>query len=175
MSAQTTDKRVNQVTKVLFEKYNSLDLLKQAPIADLEIILRPLGSYHKKAQYVHDISETLVDKYNSKVPKERSKLESMPGVGRKTVNVFLSEYYNYPAFAVDTHVERVSKRLGLVKETDNVITIESKLKQKFKRENWSKTHKQFVLFGRYHCKAVKPDCTSCGLANICTKKRNDSV
>ena len=175
LSAQTTDKRVNQVTKVLFEKYNSLDLLKQAPIADLEIILRPLGSYHKKAQYVHDISETLVDKYNSKVPKERSKLESMPGVGRKTVNVFLSEYYNYPAFAVDTHVERVSKRLGLVKETDNVITIESKLKQKFKRENWSKTHKQFVLFGRYYCKAVKPDCTSCGLANICTKKRNDSV
>jgi len=173
LSAQTTDKRVNQVTEVMFKKYNSLDCLKDAPLSDLENILRPIGSYRKKALYVHQISSLLVDKYNYKVPTKRKELESFPGVGRKTTNVFLSEYYNYPAFAVDTHVERVSKRLGLAKENDTVTEIERKLKRKIKRDNWSKRHKQFVLFGRYHCKAKNPDCETCPLIDICKTKKND--
>lgn len=173
LSAQTTDKRVNQVTEVMFKKYNNLDRLKEAPLGDLENILRPIGSYRKKTLYVHQIASLLVDKYDYKVPTKRKELEQFPGVGRKTTNVFLSEYYNYPAFAVDTHVERVSKRLGLVKESDTVIDIENKLKRKIKRDNWSKRHKQFVLFGRYYCKAKNPDCSTCPLINICKTKKND--
>ena len=171
LSAQTTDKRVNQVTSVLFNKYSDLSALKDAEIGDLENILRPLGSYRKKAQYVSLIAKILVDSYDCKVPKERRILEKMPGVGRKTVSVFLSEFYDYPEFAVDTHVTRVSKRLGLAKENDDVIKIEEKLKRKFKREEWSKRHKQMVLFGRYYCKAINPMCSDCIFFNICKKNK----
>lgn len=167
LSAQTTDKRVNMVTEVLFSKYNSLEKLKNANIDDLETILRPLGSFRKKALYVKEIATLLVDKYGSKVPVDRDILESFPGVGRKTVNVFFSEFYNIPAIAVDTHVERVSKRLGLAKDDDNVREVEEKLKKVFKKENWAKRHLQLVLFGRYHCKAVKPMCDVCKLKDIC--------
>ncbi len=167
LSAQTTDKRVNMVTEVLFSKYNSLEKLKNANIDDLETILRPLGSFRKKALYVKEIATLLVDKYGSKVPVDRDILESFPGVGRKTVNVFFSEFYNIPAIAVDTHVERVSKRLGLAKDDDNVREVEEKLKKVFKKENWVKRHLQLVLFGRYHCKAVKPMCDVCKLKDIC--------
>ena len=171
LSAQTTDKRVNQVTSVLFNKYSDLSALKDAEIGDLENILRPLGSYRKKAQYVSLIAKILVDSYDCKVPKERRILEKMPGVGRKTVSVFLSEFYDYPEFAVDTHVTRVSKRLGLEKENDDAIKIEEKLKRKFKREEWSKRHKQMVLFGRYYCKAINPMCSDCIFFNICKKNK----
>ena len=167
LSAQTTDKRVNMVTEILFTKYNSLEKLKNANIEDLETILRPLGSFRKKALYVKEIATLLVDKYGSKVPVDRDILESFPGVGRKTVNVFFSEFYNIPAIAVDTHVERVSKRLGLAKDDDNVREVEEKLKKVFKKENWAKRHLQLVLFGRYHCKAVKPMCDVCKLKDIC--------
>lgn len=172
LSAQTTDKRVNQVTEVMFTKYNSLESLKLAPLDDLEQILRPIGSYRKKAEYVHQIATILVDEYNCQVPTKRKELERLPGVGRKTINVFLSEFYDYPALAVDTHVERVSKRLGLVKDNDNVLTIERKLKRKIKREYWSKRHKQLVLFGRYYCKAKNPSCAECSLRDICKTKKN---
>ena len=171
LSAQTTDKRVNQVTDVLFNKYPDLKSLSLAPLDDLEKILRPLGSYKKKSIYVKKIAEILVNEYGCKVPVQRSILESFPGVGRKTVSVFLSEYYGYPEFAVDTHVERVSKRLKLVNEKDNVIDIEKKLKKKFKKEEWAKRHKQMVLFGRYYCKAVSPLCDECLLRDICKKNK----
>ena len=95
----------------------------------------------------------------------------MPGVGRKTVNVFLGEFYNIPSIAVDTHVERVSKRLGLAKDVDDVRCVEEKLKRKFKREDWAKRHLQLVLFGRYHCKAVSPNCDDCKLSSICKYKK----
>ena len=171
LSAQTTDKRVNQVTEVLFDKYPNLERLKEASIEDLEMILKPLGSYRKKASYVSLIAKELVDRYDGKVPVKRSLLESMPGVGRKTVSVFLSEFYNYPEFAVDTHVDRVSKRLGLAKDRDDVITIEKKLKKKFKKDEWGRRHKQFVLFGRYYCKAVSPMCDNCLLKSVCKKNK----
>ena len=171
LSAQTTDKRVNSVTSILFDKYDSLDKLMNADIKDIENILRPLGSFRKKALYVKEIARTLVVDYDGKVPIKRKELEAMPGVGRKTVNVFLGEFYNVPLIAVDTHVERVSKRLGLAKDNDDVRGVEEKLKRKFKREDWAKRHLQLVLFGRYHCKAVSPNCDDCKLNSICKYKK----
>lgn len=167
LSAQTTDKRVNQVTEVLFQKYPTLIDLKNADISDLEMILRPLGSFRKKAQYVQSIAQSLVDDYDGVMPVEREVLETLPGIGRKTVSVVLSELYDLPEFAVDTHVERVSKRLFLASNDDSVLDIERKLKRKFRRSEWGKRHKQFVLFGRYYCKAVKPSCEDCKLMSIC--------
>ena len=152
LSAQTKDARVNKVTKVLFNKYDSLKKLKEANIKDIENIIKELGNY------------------NGKVVNNRKVLENLPMVGRKTTNVVLSELFNEPTIAVDTHVERVSKRLGLVKKDDDVIKIEEKLKRKFDKNIWSKLHKQFVLFGRYYCKAVKPLCEDCKLKDICRKK-----
>lgn len=172
LSAQTTDKRVNKVTKVLFNKYDSLEKLKEANINDLKDIVRELGSYNKKALYIKEISRIIVDEYKGVMPRKRRDLENMPGVGRKTVNVVFSELEIEPNIAVDTHVERVSKRLGLAKEKDNVLEIEKKLRKKFKRDTWNKRHKQLVLFGRYYCKAIKPGCDTCKLKSICKRKRN---
>ena len=171
LSAQTTDKRVNMVTSVLFDKYQSLSDLKNAPIDDLEAILRPIGSFRKKSIYLKEISRILDDDYNGIVPKSREILETFPGVGRKTCNVFLAEFYNEAAIAVDTHVARVSKRLGIAKMNDDVSVIEKKLMKFFPKEDWAKRHLQMVLFGRYYCKAIKPECNNCHLYDICKEKK----
>lgn len=171
LSAQTTDARVNSVTPILFKKYNNLEMLKKADIEDVESILRPIGSFRKKAKYVIDIATILVDRYDCVVPTDRDELMKFPGVGRKTINVFLSEFYNIPAIGVDTHVERVSKRLKMARKNDSVLTIEKKLMKKFPREEWGKRHLQMVLFGRYYCKAVKPECKNCMLKDICIEKK----
>lgn len=170
LSAQSTDKRVNSVTPKIFNRYKSLYELKEAKLEDLENIIRPVGSFRKKAFYIKNIAIILVDSYNCIVPTDRDKLIKFPGVGRKTANVFLSEYYNYPAIAVDTHVERVSKRLKLAYKNDNVSIVERKLEKKFKKEEWAKRHLQLVLFGRYYCKAIKPECVNCRLKDICIEK-----
>ena len=167
LSAQSTDKRVNSVTPIIFNKYSTLEALKDASLSDLESIIRPVGSFRKKSFYTKEIARILVDDYQGVVPTDREKLESFPGVGRKTVNVFLSEFYNYPAIAVDTHVERVSKRLKLATLKDDVLKVEKKLMKKFDKSLWSKRHLQLVLFGRYYCKAVKPECETCRLKDIC--------
>lgn len=174
LSAQTTDKRVNEVTKILFKKYDTLEKLKNADLSDLKKIVRCLGSFNKKASYIKEISRIIVDDYNSIMPKERKDLEKMPGVGRKTVNVLFGELEIEPNIAVDTHVTRVSKRLGLAKENDDVLKIEIKLRRKFKRDTWNKRHKQLVLFGRYYCKAIKPECDNCKLKEICKKSKLNS-
>lgn len=171
LSAQTTDKRVNEVTKVLFEKYPRLEDIKNADVKDLEQIIRPLGSFHKKSCYVKELSTIIEDKYSSVVPTARTDLESLPGVGRKTVNVFLGEFYNYPAIAVDTHVERVSKRLRIAKKDSNVKEVEEKLMKFYPKKEWAKRHLQMVLFGRYYCKAIKPLCENCKLKEYCKEKR----
>ena len=171
LSAQSTDKRVNSVAPIIFNKYKSLEELKNAHLEDLEYIIRPVGSFRKKASYIKNIATILVDEYNGVVPTDRELLVKLPGVGRKTSNVFLSEYYNYPAIAVDTHVERVSKRLKLAYMNDDVLTIEKKLEKKFKKEEWAKRHLQLVLFGRYYCKAIKPECSNCRLKDICREKK----
>ena len=167
LSAQTTDKRVNIVTKELYSKYDTLEKLSNADIEDLKRIIHSLGNYNKKAKFIRDISTILVTKYNGIVPKNRLDLESLPGIGRKTVNVFLSELNIEPEIAVDTHVSRVSKRLNISTVKDNVLQTEMKLRKEFKKRDWNKRHLQMVLFGRYHCKAVKPECDNCKLKDIC--------
>ena len=167
LSAQTTDKRVNKVTAVLFKKYPSIKELSMAPISDIEDIIREIGTFRKKAVYIHEITNRLVNDGYNYIPNDRKYIESLPGVGHKTANVFLANIYDEPAIAVDTHVSRVSKRLGLVKETDDVHQIEIKLMKKIPKERWSKAHHQLVLFGRYNCKAVKPECSNCPIKEMC--------
>lgn len=170
LSAQTTDKSVNLVTKVLFDKYKSLEELKDAKIEDIIDIIRPIGTYNRKAVYIHEIASTLYNVYNGCVPSNHKDLESMPGVGRKVANVVLSEWFKLPNIAVDTHVDRVSKRLGLVKGSDSVLEVEKKLQKVYSKDNWGKRHLQMVLFGRYKCKSQKPLCEECKLKYICKKK-----
>ncbi|MBQ9018909.1 MAG: endonuclease III [Bacilli bacterium] len=170
LSAQSTDKRVNMVTPILFEKYSSLKELKNADLKDLEHIIRPVGSFRKKASYIKNIATILVDLYDGVVPTNRDALIKLPGVGRKTINVFLSEYHNIPAIAVDTHVERISKRLGLVSKNADVLSIEKRLEKFFDKSVWGRRHLQMVLFGRYYCKAINPKCANCKLINVCNEK-----
>ncbi len=167
LSAQTTDKRVNEVTKVLFNKYNSLEKLKDAPLDDIKNIIKPIGTFNKKAVFVKEIASYLLDNCNGVVPNDEKLLTSIPGVGRKSSNVVRSNLFDYPAIAVDTHVSRVSKRLNLAKEKDDVLTIEKKLMKKFPKERWSRLHHQLVLFGRYNCTAINPKCEGCKLKEIC--------
>ena len=171
LSAQSTDKRVNQVTSILFDKYKSLEALNEANIDDLENIIRSVGSFRKKSQFIKDIASTLITKYNGVVPRNHDLLVEINGIGRKTANVFLSEYYNEPYIAVDTHVSRVSKRLGLARKNDDVLTIEKKLQKKFDKSLWARRHLQMVLFGRYKCKAISPLCSDCKLKDICNEKK----
>ena len=173
LSAQTTDKRVNSVTPVMFHKYPNLEALMNAPIDDLETILRPIGSFRKKASYVKKIANLLHNEYQDTVPRDREVLIQFPGVGRKTINVFLSEFYYEAAIAVDTHVERVSKRLHIARKSDDVLKVEKKLMKKFPKEEWGRRHLQLVLFGRYYCKAIRPECSRCGLIDVCFEKNKN--
>lgn len=167
LSAQTTDKRVNKVTPVLFNKYPDLKSLSIAPLEDIEDIIREIGTFKKKSLFIKNIATSLVKDYNGTVPNDRKYLETLSGVGRKTTNVFLSEYYGVPAIAVDTHVERVSKRLKLANEESNVKEVETSLMKKIPKERWIKTHHQLIFFGRYHCKAINPNCQECSLCKQC--------
>lgn len=159
LSAQSTDKRVNIVTKELFSKYDIFSLAN-ANVGDIEKIIRTVGTFKRKAVYIIKIAKKLVKDYNGVVPNNREYLESLPGVGRKTCNVVLSNIYNIPAIAVDTHVARVSKRLGLTK-SDDVLKIEKDLMNFFSKDKWSRVHHQLVLFGRYTCKSKNPMCMMC--------------
>lgn len=166
LSAQCTDKRVNMVTKKLFSKYD-LNSLASANLKDIESILYSLGNYKRKSEYVVNIAKYLINDYNGIVPNDRKYLESLPGVGRKTCNVVLSNIYNVPAIAVDTHVERVSKRLKLATLNDDVGKIEKKLMKYFPEEKWVRIHHQMVLFGRYICKSKNPTCDKCLFKEEC--------
>jgi len=167
LSAQTTDKKVNKVTKVLFSKYKTLEALSEAELSDIEEIIHEIGTYKKKSIFIKKIASSLLKEKNGIVPNDRKYLESLSGVGRKTANVFLSEIYKVPAIAVDTHVERVSKRLSLVKEDASVTEVEQELMKKIPTESWIKTHHQLIFFGRYHCKAINPNCQECRLKCQC--------
>ena len=170
LSAQCTDKRVNMVTKELFSKYN-IFTLAEADIKDIEKIIRPVGTFTRKALYIKTIAEELVSKQKGTVPNDREFLESLPGVGRKTCNVVLSNIYDIPAIAVDTHVERVAKRLGLARQNDSVLAVEKKLMKYFPKEKWSRVHHQLVLFGRYKCKSISPICEDCKYQEFCKYKK----
>ena len=172
LSAQTTDKRVNTVTAVMFNKYPNLEKLMDAEIKDLENIIHPLGSFRKKAQYTKEIAKIIVEEYNGVVPTNKDILTTLPGIGRKTANVFLSEFYGYPAIAVDTHVERVSKRLGFARINDSVTIIEKKLMKKIPKDKWNRVSEQILLFGRYYCTSKNPKCLDCKFKNYCKYKKN---
>lgn len=168
LSAQTTDERVNSVTPYLFSKYPDACSLANAEVEDVEKIIKPIGLYHNKAINIIKLARMLMEYFEGNVPSDREDLESLPGVGRKTANVILSNCFDVPAFAVDTHVSRVSKRLGIADKQDEPYKIEEKLMNYFPRKDWGKLHHQFIFFGRYKCKAAKPDCADCPLKKICT-------
>lgn len=167
LSAQCKDKRVNEVTRVLFSLYDIFSLSKEDENT-IRKIITPLGNQNKKAKYIIDIAKSLVENYNGVVPCNREYLESLNGVGRKTANIVLNNVFNIPTFAVDTHVFRVANRLGIIGNTPREVEIN--LQKYFPKESWGRLHHQLVLFGRYYCTARNPLCDNCKLKNICKKK-----
>lgn len=170
LSAQTTDKSVNQATAVLFDKYKTLEELSKADVSDVAFIIRHLGMYQVKAQNVVKIANILVKQYNGKVPNDQNALLSMPGVGNKTKNCVLAELYNEPLLAIDTHMQRVGKRLGIADEKDSVEKIEQKYMSFIPKERVVKTNHQIIWFGRYFCKALSPNCANCKLREFCKNR-----
>lgn len=171
LSAQTTDKAVNKVTPILFQTFPTIESLANASLEDIENCIKTIGLYRNKAKSVKGLANQLLNDFNGIVPKTRKQLMTLPGVGRKTANVVLSECYHIPAIAVDTHVERISKRLGLAKQQDDVLTVEKKLMRKIDRNLWSKAHHQFIFFGRYLCTAKSPKCQECTVSQYCKERR----
>ena len=167
LSAQTTDKRVNEVDKELFSKYDSLEKLNSAGEEDIEKIIRPVGLSKNKARHIKGIVKSLIENFDSKVPKDKELLMSLPGVGNKTANVIRIELFKIPEIPVDTHIERISKRLGLALSTDSVLEVEKKLRKKFPESTYIKFHHQMIHFGRYKCKALHPECEGCKLIKYC--------
>ncbi|MGG0655617.1 endonuclease III [Rummeliibacillus pycnus] len=167
LSAQCTDVLVNKVTATLFKKYKKPEDYLAVPLEELEQDIRSIGLYRSKAKNIQKLCQRLLDEYNGVIPNSREELVTLPGVGRKTANVVLSVAFNQPALAVDTHVERVTKRLGLCKWKDSVLEVEQTVMNKTPMEKWSKTHHQLIFFGRYHCKAQNPNCNACPLFDIC--------
>ena len=170
LSAQTTDKRVNVVTKDLFKKYPSFNELKDANNEELINIIKPLGLANNKAKSLIELSNQIVSDFNGIVPNNLNDLTKLKGVGRKTANVVLALGFNIPAFPVDTHVERIAKRLGYAKFDDDIILVENKLKKYIDKDKWILSHHLFLLFGRYHCKAINPMCIDCKLKKYCKKR-----
>lgn len=168
LSAQTTDKGVNRVTSKLYKKYDTLQKLNTLSIKEIEDYIRSIGFYRVKSINFKKIVERLLE--IGYVPNDRKFLESLPGVGRKTASVVLAHLFNEPSFAVDTHVFRVSKRLGITKEKDDILVTEKKLKKYFNKEEWNRVNSQFVLFGRYYCTSQNPKCENCKLKSICKKR-----
>lgn len=170
LSAQTTDESVNKLTSHLFQKYKTVDDYANAALSELESDLHSIGLYRNKAKNIKAMAVALQARFNGVVPASHDALISLPGVGRKTANVVMAEGFGYPAIAVDTHVERISKRLGFAKPDDTVLTVEKKLMKTIPKNRWIKTHHQMIFFGRYHCKAMSPHCKECPLVDICKEK-----
>lgn len=173
LSAQCTDALVNKVTKNLFEKYKTPEDYLSVPLEELQNDIRSIGLFRNKAKNIQKLCRMLIDEYGGVVPDERDELIKLPGVGRKTANVVVSVAYGVPAIAVDTHVERVSKRLAFCRWKDSVLEVEKTLMRKIPQDEWSITHHRMIFFGRYHCKAQNPRCPECPLLELCRegKKR----
>lgn len=172
LSAQTTDKSVNKATKELYKKYDTLEKLNALSIEEIDNYIRVLGFHKTKSVNFKYITEHLLPL--GYVPDDREFLESLKGVGRKTASVVLGELFNIPSFAVDTHVFRVSKRLGITTKKDDVLKTEIKLKKYFDETEWNRVNSQLVLFGRYYCTSKNPKCTNCKLKNICKEQTKKS-
>lgn len=173
LSAQCTDALVNKVTKGLFEKYKTPEDYLSVSLEELQNDIRSIGLFRNKAKNIQNLCRMVIDDYHGQIPNDRDELTKLPGVGRKTANVVVSVAYNEPAIAVDTHVERVSKRLGICRWKDSVLEVEKTLMRKIPKEEWSITHHRLIFFGRYHCKAQNPQCSTCPLLDLCRegKKR----
>ena len=167
LSAQTTDKAVNLVTPQLFSKFPSPVEMAAASIDELEEVLKQIGLFRSKAKHIKATAQMLLEEFGGDVPQSRTKLMKLPGVGRKTANVVLSVAFDIPAVPVDTHVERIAKRLGLAKNGDDVLAVEKKLQRKIPRDLWNVSHHQMIHFGRYFCTAQNPHCDACLLTNQC--------
>lgn len=173
LSAQCTDALVNKVTKNLFQKYKTPEDYLSVSLEELQQDIRSIGLYRNKAKNIQKLCRMLLDDYNGEVPKDRDELTKLPGVGRETANVVVSVAFGIPAIAVDTHVERVSKRLAICRWKDSVLEVEKTLMKKIPMDEWSVTHHRMIFFGRYHCKAQRPQCEECPLLEVCRegKKR----
>lgn len=171
LSAQTTDESVNKVTPALFEAYPTSKEMARASVSDIEPYIRRIGLYRNKARSISALSKDLEAKFNGIVPSSYKDLMSLAGVGRKTANVVRSVAFDIPSFAVDTHVDRVSKRLGLAKPYDSVEKVEEKLKRKIDRDRWNQGHHDFIFFGRYLCTARHPQCQKCPFTSFCRKDK----
>jgi endonuclease-3 len=167
LSAQCTDETVNKVTASLFQKYKRPEDYLAVPLEELEQDIRRIGLFRNKAANIQKLCRILIDKYDGEVPQKHEQLVELPGVGRKTANVVVSNAFGVPAIAVDTHVERVSKRLAVAKPDDSVLEVEKKLMKLVPKDEWTITHHRLIFFGRYHCKAQNPDCPACPLLDLC--------
>ena len=169
LSAQCTDARVNIVTKDLFVKYPTLEAFAQADLAEMEEDIRSTGFYHNKAKNIIACARELVEKYDGQLPNTIEELTALPGVGRKTANVILGNIYHIPSIVVDTHVKRISKRLGLTKE-DDPVKVEYDLMKKLPKDHWILYNIQIITFGRQICFARSPKCEICPLQDLCGAK-----
>lgn len=167
LSAQTTDKKVNDISPELFKKYPNPDYIKEEDYENIESIIRPLGLSKTKANNIIKIASLIKEHFGGKVPSTYKDLITLPGIGNKTAKVFLVEFYQQNYFPVDTHVKRVATRLGKVNEKDSPEVVEKKMSQFFKNIDLAKRHQQFVLHGRYTCVARKPKCEQCLLTSLC--------
>ncbi len=172
LSAQCTDKRVNIVTKELFKKYNKPEDFSDLSIEELKPIIYSTGFYNNKAKNIIKASRKIMQDFNGQVPNNLEDLQTLGGVGRKTANVVFSEAFNGEAIAVDTHVFRVSNRIGLT-NAKNALKCELELMEIFDKSQWSNLHRMLVLFGRYTCTAKKPKCETCRLKDICNYYKNN--
>ena len=167
LSAQATDVSVNKATPGLFAAFPTPEALAAAPVEEIIAKIKTIGLYRNKAKNIKACAQQLLERFNGEVPQTRDELVSLPGVGRKTANVVMGDAFGEPAFAVDTHVERVSKRLRICKLNANVTEVEQTLMRKVPKELWVKTHHTMIFFGRYHCLARAPKCEGCPLLYMC--------
>ncbi|MCF1686060.1 endonuclease III [Tetragenococcus halophilus] len=161
LSAQTTDVSVNKVTPQLFEKFPTPEAMSVASLEDIQQNIRSIGLYKNKAKYLKNMSQMLLEKFDGQVPDNREELTTLPGVGRKTANVVLTNGFNIPAFAVDTHIKRVTRKLHFVPQDASVEKVEQMMSDKLPEEMWYPAHHSILLFGRYQCVARKHDHSQC--------------
>lgn len=171
LSAQTTDASVNRVTPGLFAKYPDVYALAEGNPDEIAACIRSLGLYRNKARQIKAMAQGIVERFDGEVPSTMKELTTLPGVGRKCANVIMSECFGKPAMAVDTHVNRIAKRLGLAKAADSLEDVERKLKRKIPRDRWIKTHHQMIFFGRYLCHSRSPACEKCPFTDFCLYRK----
>ncbi len=173
LSAQTTDVSVNKVTPFLFQKYPDAKSMSKAEIKELEECIHSIGLYHNKAKSLKKLSEELIERFHGEIPSTMDELTSLSGIGRKSANVILSECFGVPSLAVDTHVYRISRRLGFSTKEDDVTKTEEKLKKAIPKDRWIQSHHLFIFFGRYRCLARKPGCKDCPFIDFCTEENKN--